>query len=58
MTKKRYIYTYTYTYTHTYIYIYKYTCTHNKLKCLNIEDSINYKILTILKKTITHNFTL
>ena len=27
----------------------------NKLNWLNTEDSINYKILTILKKTITYN---
>ena len=58
MHDKEKIYIYIYIYIYTYIYIYKYTCTHNKLKCLNIEDSINYKILTILKKTITHNFTL
>ena len=45
-------------YIYIHIHIYKYTCTHNKLKWLNIEDSINYKILTILNKTITHNFTL
>ena len=27
----------------------------NKLNCINTEDSINYKILTILKKTIAYN---